>query len=263
MTACFLLLQVRSVAGDGSVRVWKDYTQRDKQRLATAWQATQGHKPGARSVNAVVDWQQLAGHLYASGEISSIMVWDLDREQLAFNIPSSTDSSISALSASQVHAGQLVAGSGDGSVRLYDIRTREMLVCSTQPHIQRVVGIDFQPGLDQFKIVSASQAGDIQFLDIRNNSAPYLTIDAHRGALTSLAVHRHAPVIASGSAKQYIKVFSLRGEQLSMIRYHNSFLGQRIGPVSCLSFHPYNILLAAGATDAIVSIYAGENSQSR
>ena len=34
---------------------------------------------------------------YASGEISSITVWDLDREQLACNIPSSTESYISAL----------------------------------------------------------------------------------------------------------------------------------------------------------------------
>jgi len=92
---------------------------------------------------------------------------------------------------------------------------------------------------------------------------PYLTIDAHRGSLSALAVHRHAPVIASGSEKQYIKVFSITGEQLSMVRYHNSFLGQRIGPVSCLSFHPYNILLAAGATDGIVSVYSGENSQAR
>lgn len=250
-------------SSDGSVRVWKDYTQRDRQRLATAWQTTQGHRPGARSVNAVVDWQQLTGYLYASGEISSIMVWDLDREQLACSIPSSTESCISSLSASQVHGGQLVAGSGDGSVRLYDIRTKEMVVFASKPHIQRVVGIDFQPGLDPTKIVSASQTGDIQFLDIRSSNMPYLTIDAHRGSLTALAVHRHAPVIASGSAKQYIKVFSITGEQLSVVRYHNSFLGQRIGPVSCLSFHPYNILLAAGATDAIVSIYSGENSQAR
>ncbi|XP_057866862.1 regulatory-associated protein of TOR 1 isoform X1 [Cryptomeria japonica] len=250
-------------SSDGSVRVWKDYTQRDRQKLATAWQATQGHRPGARSVNAVVDWQQLTGYLYASGEISSIMVWDLDREQLAWNIPSSSESCISALSASQVHGGQLAAGTGDGSVRLYDIRTREMLVCAMRPHVQRVVGIDFQPGLDPAKIVSASQSGDIQFLDIRNSSSPYLSIDAHRGSLTALAVHRHAPVIASGTAKQYIKVFNLRGDLLNIVRYHNSFLGQRIGPVSCLSFHPYNILLAAGATDAIVSIYARENSQAR
>lgn len=34
---------------------------------------------------------------YASGEISSIMVWDLDRELLACSIPSSTESCISAL----------------------------------------------------------------------------------------------------------------------------------------------------------------------
>ncbi|KAH9309836.1 hypothetical protein KI387_037747, partial [Taxus chinensis] len=138
-------------SSDGCVRVWKDYTQQDKQRLATAWQATQGHRPGARSVNAVVDWQQLTGYLYASGEISSIMVWDLDREQLACSIPSSSESCISALSASEVHSGQLAAGTGDGSVRLYDIRTREMLVCATRPHVQRVVGINFQPGLDPKK----------------------------------------------------------------------------------------------------------------
>ncbi|THG21499.1 hypothetical protein TEA_011171 [Camellia sinensis var. sinensis] len=42
----------------------------------------QGHRPGVRSVNAVVDWQQQSGNLYASGEISSIMVWDQDKEQL-------------------------------------------------------------------------------------------------------------------------------------------------------------------------------------
>ena len=49
------------------------------------------------------------------------------------------------------------------------------------------------------QIVSASQAGDIQFLDVRRASEPYLTIEAHRGSLTALAIHRHAPVVASGS----------------------------------------------------------------
>ena len=49
------------------------------------------------------------------------------------------------------------------------------------------------------QIVSASQAGDIQFLDVRRAAEPYLTIEAHRGSLTALAIHRHAPVVASGS----------------------------------------------------------------
>ncbi|KAK8556495.1 hypothetical protein V6N13_064525 [Hibiscus sabdariffa] len=251
---------------DGNIRIWKDYTVRGKQKLVTAFSSIQGHKPGVRSLSAVLDWQQQSGYLYASGEISSIMLWDLDKEQLVNSIPSSSDCSVSALASSQVHAGQFAAGFVDGSVRLYDIRIPDMLVCATRPHtqqVERVVGIGFQPGLDQGKIVSASQAGDIQFLDIRNQRDTYLTIDAHRGSLTALAVHRHAPIIASGSAKQLIKVFSLEGEQLGIIRYQHTFMAQKIGSVSCLTFHPYQVLLAAGAADACVSIYADDNSQTR
>ncbi|KAL4021524.1 hypothetical protein IC575_020325 [Cucumis melo] len=251
---------------DGNIRIWKDYTLKGKQKLVTAFSAIQGHKPGVRSINAVVDWQQQSGYLYASGEISSIMLWDLDKEQLVKSIPSSSDCSISALSASQVHGGLLAAGFFDGSVKLYDARIPELLVCTMRPHVQKVekvVGIGFQPGLDSSKIVSASQAGDIQFLDIRNQRDRYLTIDAHRGSLTALAVHRHAPILASGSAKQLIKVFSLDGDQLGTIRYHPTFMPQKIGSVSCLTFHPYEVLLAAGAADACVSIYADDNSQGR
>ncbi|XP_059668112.1 regulatory-associated protein of TOR 1 isoform X2 [Cornus florida] len=253
-------------SSDGNIRIWKDYSIKGKQKLVTAFSSIQGHRPGVRSVNAVVDWQQQSGYLYASGEISSIMAWDLDKEQLVHSIQSTPDCSISALSASQVHGGQFAAGFVDGSVRLFDIRTPEMLVCATRPHtqrIERVVGIGFQPGLDRAKFVSASQAGDIQFLDIRQVKDTYLTIEAHRGSLTALAVHRHAPIIASGSAKQLIKVFNLEGEQLGSIRYYPTFMAQKIGPVSCLTFHPYQVLLAAGAEDACVSIYADEISPAR
>ncbi|GFY95751.1 regulatory-associated protein of TOR 1 [Actinidia rufa] len=244
---------------DGNIRIWKDYTSKGNQKLVTAFSSVQGHRSGGRSVNAVVDWQQQSGFLYASGENSSIMVWDLDKELLVNSVPSSSDCSISAL----VNL-QLVLWMG--YVRLFDIRTPEFLVCATRPHaqrVERVVGIAFQPGLDPAKIVSASEAGDIQFLDIRCQKDTYLTIDAHRGSLTALAVHRHAPIIASGSAKQLIKVFNLEGEQLGSIRYYPTFMAQRIGSVSCLTFHPYQVLLAAGAADACVSIYADEISPSR
>lgn len=50
-------------AGDGNVRLWKDYVLKDKQKLVTAFSAIQGHRPGVRSVNAVVDWQQQSGYL--------------------------------------------------------------------------------------------------------------------------------------------------------------------------------------------------------
>lgn len=167
------------------------------------------------------------------------------------------------------------------------------LVCATQLHTQKVVGMGFQPGLDPAKvfimamktwnilyhlsttlthfllyivfsqIVSASHAGDIQFLDFRHHRDAYLTIHAHRGSLAALAVHRHAPLIASGSAKQRIKVFNMDGEQLGTIQYYPTFMAQKIGSVSCLTFHPYQVMLAAGAADGCVSIYADEISSPR
>ncbi|XP_058110852.1 AP2-like ethylene-responsive transcription factor AIL5 [Magnolia sinica] len=84
-------------SSDGNVHIWKDYTSKGEQKLVTAFSSIQGHRPSVRSVNAVVDWQQQSGYLYASGEISSIMLWDLDKEQLVSSISSSSESSISAL----------------------------------------------------------------------------------------------------------------------------------------------------------------------
>ena len=52
--------------GDGNVRIWKDYTRRGQQKLVTAFSSIQGHRPGVRSVKAVVDWQQQSGYLVSA-----------------------------------------------------------------------------------------------------------------------------------------------------------------------------------------------------
>lgn len=49
--------------GDGNIRIWKDYTSKGEQKLVTAFSSLQGHKPGVRSLKAVVDWQQQSGYL--------------------------------------------------------------------------------------------------------------------------------------------------------------------------------------------------------
>lgn len=51
------------IIDDGSIRIWKDYASKGHQKLVTAFPSIQGHKPGVRSVNAVVDWQQQSGYL--------------------------------------------------------------------------------------------------------------------------------------------------------------------------------------------------------
>lgn len=47
----------------------------------------------------------------------------------------------------------------------------------------------------------------------------FKTIEVHKSPLTAMALHNCAPIIASGSHKQFIKILTFGGEQLSMIRY--------------------------------------------
>ena len=99
-------------------------------------------------------------------------------------------------------------------------------------------------------------SGSGMFWDMRRMNAPIKSVDT--GAMTAMAVHNYAPVFACGSHKQVIKVFDDQGKEVNRIRYHEGFLGQRIGPVSCLAFHPHLSYLAAGAVDAYVALFKGQ-----
>lgn len=54
-------------------------------------------------------------------------------------------------------------------------------------------------------------------------------------------VQKHVMFCCSGSPNQFIGVYNTSGDNLSTIKYHEGFLGQRIGAASCLAFHPYKV----------------------
>lgn len=43
----------------------------------------------------------------------------------------------------------------------------------------------------------------------------------------------------SGSMNQFIAVYNANGDVISNIKYYDGFMGQRIGAISCLAFHPF------------------------
>lgn len=47
------------------------------------------------------------------------------------------------------------------------------------------------------------------------------------------------PLSSSGSMNQFIAVYNANGDVISNIKYYDGFMGQRIGAISCLAFHPY------------------------
>lgn len=149
----------------------------------------------------------------------------------------------------------VVAGFGDGKVKIYDIRMEKCVGILTE-HQHWLVLADFVKG--DRELLTGSLTGEMRFWDLRRLKASLRTVDVGKGPMTAMAAHHTCPLMASGSYNQFIKVLTLEGDTLNVIRYHDGILGQRIGPVATLAFHPCKLLLAAGATDSIISIYTAK-----
>jgi hypothetical protein len=82
--------------------------------------------------------------------------------------------------------------------------------------------------------------------------------DAAGGAsgtgVSAAAVHPVTGWVATGSQASFVDIFQLRGDSIQTVKYHASFVSQRIGPVHALAFHPLKPVLAM-ATDAYVALY--------
>jgi hypothetical protein len=263
--------------------------------LATAFSALPDIAETSRGSGIVVSWQQTAGTLVVGGNSNTIRVWDLGREQnvrvfytgietcltaMTTNTVSSYHSTTSNFndtnSSSHTSYHQLQQGAGggadptndgsspvtwtfagfaDGSIAVYDERVQSNggRVHFSHTHGTWVNYVHLRADVPE--VVIGSVRGTVKFWDLRTMRT-YKTLEVQKSPLTSLTVHNCAPILAAGSHAQFIKILTLSGEQLgNVIKYYDGFLGQRIGPVSCLAFHPHKLLLGASSTDGIVSIY--------
>ena len=73
-------------------------------------------------VGMVLEWEQSTGLLYASGDVRHIRVWDSHKEMMVQDFPTKADSSVTCLTSDSAERSLLIAGCGDGTVRLYDRR---------------------------------------------------------------------------------------------------------------------------------------------
>lgn len=220
-----------------------------------------------RGSGLVMSWQQSSGTLVVGGNSNTLRLWDLGREQCVRVFSTGFDTCTTALASravsAEAHGGGssghknlswTFAGFADGSIAVFDERAPGTgCVSSAREHSAWVVSAHFRPDVPE--IITGSVRGTVKFWDLRTMRS-VKTLEVHKSPLTALAVHPCVPILATGSHAQFIKILTLGGEQLGgIIKYHDGFLGQRIGPVSCLAFHPTKLMLATGATDSIVSVY--------
>lgn len=55
------------------------------------------------------------------------------------------------------------------------------------------------------------------------------------------------------------QILSSDGEELSRITSYNGFAANRLGSISCLAFHPNELILAAGDSASILSLFAPDD----
>ncbi|XP_036196027.1 regulatory-associated protein of mTOR isoform X1 [Myotis myotis] len=267
---CSLLL---TATDDGAIRVWKNFADLEKNpEMVTAWQGLSDMLPTNRGLarkvsiyldhskqggaGMVVDWEQETGLLMSSGDVRIVRIWDTDREMKVQDIPTGADSCVTSLSCDSQRS-LIVAGLGDGSVRVYDRRMAlsECRVMTFREHTAWVVKACLQKR-PEGHIVSVSVNGDVRFFDPRMpESVSVLQIVK---GLTALDIHPQANLIACGSVNQFTAVYSGTGELINSIKYYDGFMGQRVGAISCLAFHPHWPHLAVGSNDYYMSVYSVE-----
>ncbi|XP_063149479.1 regulatory-associated protein of mTOR isoform X3 [Candoia aspera] len=251
---CSLLL---TATDDGAIRVWKNFADLEKNpEMVTAWQGLSDMLPTTRGAGMVVDWEQETGLLMTSGDVRIIRIWDTDREMKVQDIPTGADSCVTSLSCDS-HRSLIVAGLGDGSIRVYDRRMAlsECRVMTYREHAAWVVKAYLQKH-PEGNIMSVSVNGDVRFFDPRMpESVKVLQIVK---GLTALDIHPQANLFACGSMNQFTAIYNGNGELINNIKYYDGFMGQRVGAISCLAFHPHWPHLAVGSNDYYISVYSVE-----
>ena len=125
-------------------------------------------------------------------------MWDVEHGRVMQDIPTETADPITCLAQELPTGPIMVAGDAEGGVRIFDCRvsSRASLVKTFSEHKRAVIQVEMM--FDSVKIVSGSVGGDVRLFDLRSPGMSTDSIQAHsRSEMTSLAVHRHADVLAT------------------------------------------------------------------
>ncbi|GAV06118.1 hypothetical protein RvY_16150 [Ramazzottius varieornatus] len=248
---------------EGSLRVWKNISAAEKTRedLVTGWQALpeilSTPSTSTPSAGLIFSWEALTQHVIVAGDCKTMRIWDTANESKVLDIATKVDSGVGCVASEPGCRGLFVAGYGDGSVRLYDRRlpATEAQVMVFDGHLTPVVATRMPPNVLNNKIYSASTDGDVKLWDARMPN-PLLVIKTVPG-LSCVDFHSRAELFCCGSTAQTANIYSFVGTALGSIRHYEGFMGQRIGPVASVAFHPYKATLAVASTDSFVSVYSG------
>jgi regulatory associated protein of mTOR len=262
-------------SSDGVIKLFRNYESAENVELVTAFRALTDLESSNKSAGLVFDWQQSSGHILVAGDVRSIRVWNAGTEIctavgidysyitmliIIQDVNARSGSPITSLTSDQVEGNLVVAGFGDGALRLYDLRQKPQSALQRvwKEHKAWVTNVHLQRG-GQRELVSSCRNGEVKLWDLRwDKSVRTIRTTGPKEGLRVLAVHEHAPVFAAGTDGRQVKLFNMNGTLLSHFEpWSQRFLGGSNGGVSAVAFHPHRMMVAGTAIgDTHVNVFA-------
>ncbi|BGP47408.1 Target of rapamycin complex 1 subunit kog1 [Rhodotorula kratochvilovae] len=244
-----------TATADGDVRLFRSYESPDDLKLISSFQGISEELPrssGEIDAGLVVEWQQGRGQLLMGGNVKYIRVWDATRELTIQDLPTRANSCLTSLTCDQVAGNIVVAGFGDGGLRVYDRRLPQrdnMVRRYTGVHDAWVQNVHMQRGGNR-ELATADLGGQVCLWDIRLTE-PIQTLQAHQGGLTQMTVHEHAPIFATSSAYNVVKLWDMNdlSEPFSKFRNTSGLLNTKQSDMTFLAFHPHHMVLGCASND--------------
>ncbi|SCU86549.1 LAFA_0E01530g1_1 [Lachancea sp. 'fantastica'] len=269
-------------SSDGIVKIYSKFHDLDELELVTSWRGLTDLLLTPRSTGLLTEWQQSRGSLLVTGDAKIVRVWDALTETVEVDIPAKSSSLITSITSDQLSGNIFVAGFSDGSLRAYDRRAdpRDSMVHlwrSDEGHSKAGINnVHLQRG-GYRELVSGTERGLVELWDLRSSHAidQFKDEGENMGSsgsrvttMTSMQVHEHAPVIATGTKQ--LKIWTTAGDLLSTFKNSQSHAGGVANTlatgisssrlpnsfVSAMAFHPHEMMLAASNShSSTINVY--------
>lgn len=246
-----------TASADGDVRLFRAYESPEDVKLVSSFQGISEELPRSsneQDAGLVVEWQQGRGQLLMGGNVKYIRVWDATRETTVQDLSTRANSCLTSMTCDQVAGNIVVAGFGDGGLRVYDRRLAprdNMVRRYTGVHSSWVQNVHMQRGGNR-ELVTADLGGQVCLWDIRL-AEPINTLQAHEGGLTQMTVHEHAPIFATSSAYNVVKLWNMDDLSAPFTKFRNTsgLLANKGSAMTFMAFHPHHMVLGCASSDGL------------
>ncbi|VDN18700.1 unnamed protein product [Gongylonema pulchrum] len=272
---------------DGLMRIWDpgysihSYEFEDEHRMITAaylLRDTQLTTPAEKRISSVYSWNQKRGLLAIAGNVKVCGLWDMHAEKCIQEIQIgakncavtrlSIDNSSNELLALGITGCQSISTRlSDGLVNMYDPRLppRSRRTMSLRELEGPVVGLSLfsnVPGQSSegvLRLVAGARNGEIHLWEPRMFKEPVASFNACNATkgrkLTCMEVHTHGQFIGCVDDGSAVRLFDIRGNQLSELHQDEWLPGGRTGNLVSMRFHQLLVSFALSTQAHTITVY--------